>query len=453
MGLIQSALIHPESVGTEYSGHPPGLRTRRMDWVWVPLPVLSLVYLLALPFNSSRAPGFLVLGTDLVGLPMIGFSFALLGLALNWVSRIGRKRDGRIFLATVAVPAIAASGVSTAMFIDSAGDSSAGIPWLPWVFVICLICVLAMATWNYRKIRLVRKTGGLKCTSIRDKWLNFCTLTKAGLNGLVLVAVFVGFYAASHDRLDFWLCLRTMAGTAMVAMGASVFNQLIEYRADGRMSRTEKRPLLTGRITPLSAALSGTMFSGMGLLMLCLTVNLVSGFLAAISLAIYLFLYTPLKKISTINTLAGAISGALPPVIGWVAACGRIEPGAIALFFILFLWQIPHFLAIGWKYREEYCQAGFCMYSVLDSRGRPTALQALLYTCLLLPVSITPFIYGFAGGSYLVSAIILGACFIMICLRFLFRADAWTAHVLFMSSIIYLPLLLSALVLNIAPAS
>lgn len=424
-----------------------------MDWVWVPLPVLILIYLLALPFNLSRDPGYMALRTDLAGWPMLGFSFALLGLALNWVSQIGRERDGGIFLVTMAVPAIAVSGVSAAMFMDPAGAYSGGFPWLSWVFVICLICVLALATWHYRKIRLVRDTDGLKCMSIREKWLNFCVLTKAGLNGLVLVAVFVGFYAASHVKFDFWLCLRTMAGTAMVAMGASVFNQLIEYRSDGRMNRTENRPLLTGRITPLSAALLGSIFSGAGLLILCLTVNLLSGFLAAMSLAIYLYLYTPLKKISTINTLAGAISGALPPVIGWVAACGRIEAGAIALFFILFLWQIPHFLAIGWKYREEYCQAGFCMYSGLDSRGRATALQALLYTCLLLPVSITPFIYGFAGGPYLVSAIILGSCFIMICLRFMFRADTWTARVLFLSSIIYLPLLLSALVLNITPDS
>jgi protoheme IX farnesyltransferase len=448
MSLIQSSIkSFAPGAANSFLGLSAGW-IRRMDWIWIPLPMVCLLYLLALPFHPSGYVGLMTSRTDLTGFALIGLSLALLGLALNWVARIGETQNNSNLLIVMAVPAIAAGGMSTEVILETPGSSLHGLSSLPWIFVVCLVCMLLIAAWRYRKVRVVQPSGLRGNLSLGERWSDFCTLTKVGLNSLVLVSTFVGFYAASGQSLDAWLCFRTLAGTAIVAMGASVFNQLIEYKADRRMQRTKNRPLLTGKIKPPTAALLGALFSGAGLLLLCLTVNLASGFLAAISLAIYLFLYTPLKQISTLNTLAGAISGAMPPVIGWVAAGGLIEPGAIALFFILFLWQIPHFLAIAWKYRAQYRKAGFCMYSVLDPGGRATAFQALLYACLLLPVSIIPCIYGFAGKAYLLSAILFGAGFIYFCVRFFMNTDTRTARALFLSSIVYLPLLLVVLVLD-----
>jgi heme o synthase len=278
-------------------------------------------------------------------------------------------------------------------------------------------------------------------------WLSIgAELFKARLTGLVLMTTLVGFYMASEGRLDYLRLLHTMLGTALLASGASALNQFWERDYDARMRRTRNRPLPAGRLQPRSVLWIGCVLSFLGLVDLALEVNGITVFLGACTLSIYLLLYTPLKRVSWLNTAVGAIPGALPPMMGWTAARGHLSAEAGALFSILALWQLPHFMAIAWIYRDEYARAGFKMLSVVDPTGRRTARLAVVCALALLPASLCPWLLGMAGSFYLAAGLILGAIFFGSAIEFARCLTISRAKQLFLASILYLPLLLAAMV-------
>jgi len=282
----------------------------------------------------------------------------------------------------------------------------------------------------------------------KSRFAVFSELVKARLTVLVLLTTLVGFYVGAVGRLDLLLLFHTMVGTALLASGASALNQLLERDHDARMQRTEDRPLPSGRMQPQTVLILGGVCGGLGLIYLALSVNLLTSLLGAITLASYLFVYTPLKRVTTLNTIVGAVPGALPPLMGWVAARGEISLGGWSLFAILFFWQLPHFLAIAWIYRDQYARAGFVMLPVVDPAGARTGRQAVSHTLGLLPVSLGPFLFHLAGPVYLGGALILGMVFLWFAVQFSRHLTIPRARQLFFVSIIYLPLLLGLMVFD-----
>lgn len=282
----------------------------------------------------------------------------------------------------------------------------------------------------------------------KTRFAVFSDLIKARLTFLVLVTTLVGFYVGDSGAMDWLLLLHTMLGTALVASGAAALNQLLERDYDAMMRRTENRPLPSGRMQPATVLILGGAFGGIGLIYLAIAVNLLTSLLGAITLASYLFIYTPLKRKTTLNTIIGAIPGALPPLMGWTAARGHISQGGWALFAILFFWQLPHFFAIAWIYREDYAKAGYMMLPVVDPKGERTGRQAVSHTLGLLPVSLCPFLFHLAGPVYLCGAIILGLVYLWFAIQFSRHLTIPRARQLFFVSILYLPLLLGTMVLD-----
>ncbi len=282
----------------------------------------------------------------------------------------------------------------------------------------------------------------------KSAWAVLGELFKMRLTFLVLLTTFVGFYAGWRGPMACGLMLHTLLGTALLAAGASALNQLLEREYDAKMRRTEDRPLPSGRITPEAALVTGGVCAGAGLLWLALAVNPLTAWLGALTLASYLFVYTPLKRLTTWNTAIGAIPGALPPLMGWTAARGEVSGGGWSLFAILFFWQLPHFLAIAWIYREDYARAGFVMLPALDPTGARTGRQAVSHALGLLPVSLCPFLCGLAGPVYLAGALALGAGYAWRAWQFSRHLSVAGARRLFYASILYLPLLLALIVFN-----
>lgn len=284
--------------------------------------------------------------------------------------------------------------------------------------------------------------------SARSALAIFCDLTKARLTTLVLITTMVGFYAGSGGVIDYWKMLHALLGTALVACGASALNQLLECDCDAKMRRTENRPLPSGRITPDAVLILGVLLSVGGLLYLAFAVNVLTSFLGVITLAIYVFIYTPLKRVTTLNTAVGAVPGALPPLMGWTGATGEISAAGWSLFAILFVWQLPHFMAIAWVYREDYARGGFRMLPIIDPDGRKTAAQAVCHSIGLIPVSLFPALLGIAGVVYFFGALALSLAFLFFAIQFSRQLTVERARQLFFASIIYLPLLLGLLVLD-----
>jgi heme o synthase len=274
----------------------------------------------------------------------------------------------------------------------------------------------------------------------------FSDLVKARLTTLVLLTTAVGFYVGWRGAMNFILFFNSLAATALVAAGASALNQLLEREYDAKMRRTQSRPLPSGRLQPPIVAIFGGVTSVAGLVYLALAVNLLTSVLGAVTLVSYLFIYTPLKRVTWLNTMIGAVPGALPPLMGWTAARGELSGEGWALFAILFFWQLPHFFAIAWMYRDEYAKAGFKMLSNVDVNGKRTAEQSVSNTLALLAVSLCPFVFKMAGITYLVGAIILGAGFLFCAIQFSRQLTLTRAKQLFFASIIYLPLLLALMV-------
>lgn len=272
------------------------------------------------------------------------------------------------------------------------------------------------------------------------------TLTKARLSFLVLVTTLVGFVLASEEGIDWVLLAHTLFGSGLTALGAAVFNQLMEIDHDARMKRTRDRPLPAGRIPPALAFGIGWLLAAFGLVHLGLKVNMQACYLAALTLLIYLFVYTPLKRRSSTNTLVGAVSGALPPLIGWVAAGGTYDLNAAFLFGLLFLWQLPHFLAINWMYREEYLDGGFVMWSNNDVSGAQTARLAILFSILLTALMILPLVAGSTGWGFVAAGGLLSLEVLRLSFVFNRRRDHAAARRLFYFTLLYLPALLVLLV-------
>ncbi len=273
-------------------------------------------------------------------------------------------------------------------------------------------------------------------------------LVKARLTLLVLVTTAVGFYLGAEGPVNFAALLHTVFGTAAAAAGAAALNQWWEYNLDALMQRTRSRPVPSGRMRPRDAFILGSALSIFGVPYLAFVSNALSAALAAITIIIYIFAYTPLKRVSTFNTALGAVPGALPPMIGWAAARGTLNAGAWMLFAILFFWQLPHFFAIAWMYRDDYARAGFQMISSDDRTGERSASQSVFFCMLLFIVAGLPAFLGIATVFYLLAELILGAVFVAVAMRFLKTRARADARRLFITSIIYLPLLLGALVLS-----
>ncbi|PYK91695.1 MAG: protoheme IX farnesyltransferase [Verrucomicrobia bacterium] len=273
-------------------------------------------------------------------------------------------------------------------------------------------------------------------------------LVKARLTLLVLLTTAVGFYLGADSPINFAALLHTVFGTAAAAAGAAALNQWWEYKLDALMHRTRSRPVPTGRMRPRDAVILGAALSIFGVAYLAFVCNALSAALAAITIIIYIFAYTPLKRVSTFNTALGAVPGALPPMIGWAAARGTLNAGAWMLFAILFFWQLPHFFAIAWMYRDDYARAGFQMISSDDRTGERSASQSVFFCMLLFIVAGLPAFLGIATVFYLLAELVLGGVFIAVAMRFLKTRATSDARRLFITSIIYLPLLLGALVLG-----
>jgi heme o synthase len=292
-------------------------------------------------------------------------------------------------------------------------------------------------------------SGLTPAAATESGWLAvYADLFKARLTSLVLLTTMVGFYIGFRGPVDYGLLCRTLLGTALLAGGAAALNQLLEREYDGKMRRTQDRPLPSGRLQPQTVLMVGCGSAAIGLTCLMLSVNLTTGLVGALSLVCYLFVYTPLKRVTWLNTLVGAIPGALPPLIGWTAARGELSREGLTLFAIQACWQLPHFMAIAWMYRDEYARAGFKMLPVIDPEGRRTSRQALGYTLALLLVSVYPFLFHLAGPIYLVSALVFGLLFVWFAFQFVRNASVARARQLFYASLLYLPLLLAVMVLD-----
>jgi protoheme IX farnesyltransferase len=288
------------------------------------------------------------------------------------------------------------------------------------------------------------ETRGALSGFIRD----LTELIKARLTLLVLLTTAVGFYLGAEGPINWTALLHTVLGTAAAAAGAAALNQWWEHKLDAMMQRTRSRPVPAGRMRPTEAIVIGGVSSIFGVIYLALICNVLSAALAAVTIVIYVFGYTPLKLVSTFNTALGAVPGALPPVIGWAAARGTLDAGAWMLFAILFFWQLPHFFAIAWMYRDDYARAGFQMISSDDATGARSASQSVFFCMILFVVAGLPAFIRMATVFYLLAELVLGGIFIAVAMRFLKTRSRGDARRLFITSIIYLPLLLGALVLS-----
>ncbi len=277
---------------------------------------------------------------------------------------------------------------------------------------------------------------------------DFMELTKARLNLMVLITTMIGFVVGTVGAIDWWLLTQTLIGTGLCAAGASVLNQAWEWRYDAMMARTIDRPVAAGRMKPAEANLFGLVFCVCGLVVLGVMVNLPSAILSLSTIVLYVLIYTPLKRITTLNTLVGAIPGAIPPVIGYAAITGRIDLEAIGLFAILFCWQMPHFLAIAILCRDDYAAAGYKMLPVVDQTLTRTNLWSVVFGVLLLGASLMPVYAAPTSVAYMIVAVLLGCGFLATAIRCAIIQTRPAARLAFFASIIYLPLALGALMID-----
>jgi protoheme IX farnesyltransferase len=275
----------------------------------------------------------------------------------------------------------------------------------------------------------------------RSRAADYAALAKPRLNLLVVASTLAGYVMAGGEPGSVTALLCTVIGTGLVAGGAAAFNQVIERDTDGLMRRTRTRPLPDGRLAAPEAVLYAAVLSIAGLIVLGAGVNGLAAAVALTTLASYAVVYTPLKRRTSFATVIGAIPGALPPVIGWAAAENGLSLGAWVLFGILFLWQLPHFLAIAWMYREDYARAGLPMLPVIEPDGRSTARQAVVYAAALLPLALAPTLVGMSGTIYFAGALVLTLVFVAMAGRFALSRAVRDARNLFFWSIIYLPIL------------
>jgi protoheme IX farnesyltransferase len=278
--------------------------------------------------------------------------------------------------------------------------------------------------------------------------LDFVALAKPRLNVLVVASTLAGYAMADGESLGLVRVCGLLLGTGLVAGGASAFNQVMERDLDALMKRTRTRPLPDQRLQPAEGLLFGGAITLAGVLMIAASANLLAAAVAVATLLSYVVVYTPLKRRSSFGTIIGAIPGALPPVIGWAASSAAVPTAAWTLFGIMFLWQLPHFLAIAWMYREDYARAGFPMLAVLEPDGRSTGRQSVVYAAALVPVSLAPTLMGMTGAIYFAGALVLGLAFLWLTLQFARTRAVRDARRVFFGSITYLPLLWILMIAN-----
>jgi protoheme IX farnesyltransferase len=281
--------------------------------------------------------------------------------------------------------------------------------------------------------------------SRRADWLE---LTKPRITLMVLVTTMIGFVMATPGQLHWPLIVQVLAATMLVAGGASTLNQYAERDLDALMRRTARRPLPAGRIEPTAALAFGVLSACAGTLWLAFAANWLTGAVAAATVLSYVFAYTPMKRTSPLSTIVGAVPGALPPIGGWAAATGEVTPAAWILFAIVFIWQLPHFLAIGRLYRDDYARAGYPMLPVVDVEGMTTGRHMVIWSLALIPVSLATTIVGMTGAVYSIGALLLGGWFAAASVKFLAQRTDRAARELFLASVIYLPVLCLLMVLD-----
>src|SRR5579884_1765165 len=279
---------------------------------------------------------------------------------------------------------------------------------------------------------------------------SFAELTKPRITCFILMSAAIGFLFGSHLAPAWsWSALINMlVGTGLIASGTAALNQWYENEGDALMRRTKARPIPSGRVSAREGLWFGVLLSAAGFADLCIGVNILTGFLGLFTLASYLFVYTPLKRVSPISTTIGAIPGAMPPLIGYAAASGRLNFEAGILYAILFLWQFPHFYAIAWMYREDYARAGIRMLPVVEPDGDSTARRIVLFSMALVPISLAPSFFAMSGNVYLFGALVLGALVLYAGFRVASQRTILRARQVLLASVIYLPLLYGLLVFD-----
>ncbi len=285
-------------------------------------------------------------------------------------------------------------------------------------------------------------------SGLRDKFSSYVELTKPRITFLIVLTSAAGYFLGNEAGVNYLGFFHAMYGIALLSSGLATLNQYMERELDLLMRRTASRPLPSGKLAPAEALLLGIILTVGAEIYLAILVNPLTALLGITVIIGYLLLYTPLKTRTTLSTAIGAFPGAMPPLMGWTAATGRISSGAIVLFAILFLWQFPHFLAIAWMYREDYGRAGIVMLPVVEPEGRVTAQQIVIYTLLLLPISLLPTILGMSGMYYFYGAIVLGLLFLYFSVRAAFSKSRQEARRLLLASVIYLPLLFVLMVID-----
>jgi protoheme IX farnesyltransferase len=291
----------------------------------------------------------------------------------------------------------------------------------------------------------------LDVTRVQRRAADFLALAKPRVVFMVLVTTFVGFYLGSRGMPNYLQLLRTLIGTALAAGGTLALNQFAERELDAKMQRTKSRPLPDGRLQPTEALVFGVVLTVAGLLYLTLAVNVLSGAVTAVTAVTYLFLYTPLKLLTPLCSVIGAVPGALPPVTGWVAAHEGFGVEAWILFAILFLWQLPHSLAIAHLYRDDYARAGFRLLPVVEPDAKSCGRQIVTNCFALLVVGLLPTLVGLAGAVYFVTALVFGMVFLGYGVAFAFARTASAARQLMFASLLYLPALLLVMALDKVP--
>ena len=287
-----------------------------------------------------------------------------------------------------------------------------------------------------------------KSINVKEKFSAYSELTKPRIAFLLVLTAAAGFYLGSDGGFNWTLFIHSMLAITLLAFGSATLNQFIERNIDGLMERTANRPLPSGRLSGKEALVFGILLCLAAEIYLIFAVNLLTAFLGLLVIVGYVLLYTPLKTRTSASTAIGAFPGAMPPLMGFTAAADQITIGAWIMFAMLFLWQFPHFLAIAWMYREQYAKAGILMLPVVEPEGKITARQIVIFTILLIPVSLAPFFLGIAGWIYLIGAIILGAWFLFSAVQTARLKTIPQARKLLLVSVLYLPLIFALLVFN-----
>jgi len=298
----------------------------------------------------------------------------------------------------------------------------------------------------------------LSHSRLLSRAFDYLLLTKPELTMLSVLTALCGFYLGTLGAFDYWRFFHVALGTTLVGGGAGALNQFVERRYDALMKRTERRPLPAGRLRPIEGLIFGSVMSILGIVDLCLFTNNLTGILAAVTFSTYIFLYTPLKRITPYSTLIGAIPGALPPVLGWAAARNDVNLGAAVLFAIVFCWQMPHFLSLAWMYRRDYARAGFKILTVGDPDGKRTSREIVAYSIALVPVSLLPASAGMTGLASMAGAVGLSLAFLFMSVMLVRHAgnpqtimgekfNSYSRQ-LFFASLVYLPSLLLLIALD-----